>query len=123
MSTDPTIAAAKARADASRQRLLATAAETKARLSPSVIASRTADGIKTRANRTANELKAKAGDGVETVGRNSNALMAIAGIVGLFVLRKPIRRLFRRPRPQRKAKPAQLPPPSPALQPTTTPEV
>lgn len=127
--------AARARADASRQRLMASVEEAKVRLAPSTIAHNAVDGLKTKANRavgglrvkaedTVGDLRVHAVDGVDTAKRNPGVVAGIAAVLALILFRKPIRRMIRGT--QTKARPADLPPPpaEPApksqAEPTTT---
>jgi hypothetical protein len=121
MSGNPQELAARARADAARQRLMATVEEAKERLNPSTIAHKAVDGLKTKVNRTTGDLRVKAEgavgdlrvhavDGVDTAKRNPGATAAIFAVLGLILLGKPIARMIRHRGRQKKAKPADLPP-------------
>lgn len=121
MSGNPQELAARARADAARQRLMATVDEAKDRLNPATIAHKAVDGFKTKANRAVGGLRVKAEDavgdlrvqaedGVDTATRNPGATVAVVSIFGLFLLRKPIIRMIFHPGRQDRAKPADLPP-------------
>ena len=129
MTANPQELAARARADASRQRLMATVEEAKFRLAPSTIAHNAVDGFKTKANRAVGDLRVKADgalgdlrvqalDGVDTAKRNPGATAAILGLLGLLLLRKPLTNLIRHRGRQKRAKPADLPPAPPAPPPT-----
>lgn len=108
---EPEVLAAKARAEASKQRLMATVEEAKYRLAPSTIAHNAVDGVKTRATEVAVDLRAKAEvvagdllvraeDGVVTAKRNPVAVAAGAAVLALFLLRRPLWRLIRGRQPE-----------------------
>jgi len=81
------LAAAEANATAARDRLARDLAEFQARLDPRLIA------------QAAVEQGREAGlASVETARRNPGAVAGAAGLVGILLLRKPLRRLFRRKR-------------------------
>jgi hypothetical protein len=120
--TNPQERAARARADAQRQRLMASVQEAKHRLAPSTIAqntvnnlrsrtNRAVDGLRSRAGDASGDLKVRASDGVDTARRNPAVAAAVFGVLGLIFLRKPLTRLIKGR--QTKAKPADLPPPLP----------
>lgn len=85
MTEAPTVIAARARAVAARQRLTATVAEAKARLSPKAVARSAID-----------DVKARAMDGVAAAARHPGTLAAIVGAIGLLLARRPLLRLVRR---------------------------
>jgi len=81
------LAAAEARVAAARDKLTRDLAEVQERLDPRLIA------------QAAVEQGREAGlAGVETARRNPQAVAGAAGLLSVFLLRKPIRRLFRRKR-------------------------
>lgn len=98
---EPEVLAARARAEASKQRLMATVEEAKYRLAPSTIANNAVDGVKARANEVAVDIRAKAEDvavdlivraegGIDTARRNPVPVAVGAAVLALFFLRKPL---------------------------------
>ena len=123
---EPEVLAARARAEASKQRLMATVEEAKYRLAPSTIAHNAVDGVKVRANEMVDDIRSKAGDvagdlrvraedGIDTAKRNPAAVAAGAAVLALFLLRKPLLRLIRGRTPE--------PDPSPAITDALMPEL
>lgn len=94
MTVDPDLAAARARAEAARLRLLRSTEEAKAALSPKRLAADAADRAKARAIDAAR-------DGLAAASHRPGLLSAAVVAIGLAVLRKPIAGLFRRRRGKR----------------------
>lgn len=100
------LAAAEANAAAARDKLTRDLAEVQERLDPRLIA------------QAAVEQGREAGlAGVETARRYPGAVAGAAGLLGVLLLRKPIRRLFRRkPTVPAQAKGPDSPPDTPPIQ-------
>ncbi|URW76821.1 hypothetical protein M9980_06405 [Sphingomonas donggukensis] len=83
MTVDPQLLAARVRVASAKSQLDDSLVEARARLSPKALASEAVDGVRTKAGAIASE-------GVTAVRKRPGIAVAVAGLVGLFLARKPI---------------------------------
>jgi ElaB/YqjD/DUF883 family membrane-anchored ribosome-binding protein len=98
---DPDLATAERRSEAARQRLASTLIELQARLNPRALAREAAQELK----ETGQEL---AREGLDAIKRHPLTLAGVLAAIGLFLARRPLRKLLDQGPDETPAPPASL---------------